>query len=93
MTPTEFAELTQNVIRDKGFEDFVPIACFPSRRLLRGLAGMPVEDQTEEAVLKWATGIAEPDEEYLVAFKCSAVEFWVIRVHGAEKERGVFLVD
>ena len=90
MAPSEFAKIAQSVIRDNGFEEFVPIACFPLRRELRGLADIPAADQTEEIVLSWANELAEPDEEFLVAFKHSATEFSVVRVCGSQKEHEIF---
>jgi hypothetical protein len=90
MTPANFAEITRNVIRKQGFEDFQPTACFPERREVRVLADVPSDVDVRIAVVEWARGIAGPSEEFLVAFKSSVQEFTVVRFEGSSEEEQVF---
>ena len=75
----EFASITRNVIAESGFDDFLPTACFPERRELRALTGLPDDEDPEKPVLEWAEGLAVGPEEFLVAFKVDASHFKVIR--------------
>jgi hypothetical protein len=92
MNTDEFATITQNVIAANGFEDFQPTACFPKRRAVRSLAGFPSDEDPELPALEWATGVAHPGEEFLVAFKCHASHFKVIRQDGELQESKVYAV-
>ena len=61
----EFVSITQNVIAKNGFEDFLPTACFPERRELRTLAGLPHGEDTEKRGLEWAEDLAVgPDSSW-----------------------------
>src|SRR6188768_825376 len=88
-----FAEITQAVIRDEGFQEFLPTACFPTRRLMRSLAGVPAHVDVEEATTTWAARHAQPGESYMVAFKSSASTFKIIRIGGATREAREFTVE
>lgn len=93
MTLSDFAAITQRVIADQGFEEFQPTACFPSRRDVRALAGVPVDEDVRTIVIEWAKGIAEPGEEFLVAFKTSHNTFKVVRLAGPLEEEAEFKVE
>ena len=92
MQVSEFAAITRRVIAKQGFEEFQPSACFPARREIRSLAGVPVGLAHEEPAMRRASSIAEADEEFLVAFKHSTSEFKVIRIQGPNREEQVFLL-
>jgi hypothetical protein len=79
MTTKEFAVITRRVIAKEGFEEFQPTACYPERREVKALAGLPADIDPEEPVLDWASQGAVNDEEFLVAFKISDDVFRVIR--------------
>ena len=79
MTPNEFAVITRRVIANEGFEEFQPTACYPERREVKSLAGLPADIDPEEPVLDWAFRGAVNDEEFLVAFKISQDCFRVVR--------------
>jgi hypothetical protein len=79
-----------NVIAAEGFEDFQPVACFPARHDVRALAGLPSGEDPEIPTLEWASRIAEPAEEFVVAFKCDATHFKAIRQLGSSRESKVF---
>lgn len=86
-----FAGITRNVIANQGFDDFLPVACFPERREIRALDGLPSSEDLEEAVLRWAASQTKKvSEEYLVAFKCSISQFKVIRISAGNREHQVF---
>ena len=92
MNTDEFAAITQNVIAANGFDDFQPAACFPERRAVRTLARFPSDEDPELPSLEWAVGIAKAEEEFLVAFKCDASHFKVIRQVGSSRESKVYPV-
>ncbi len=93
MTPSDFAAITQRVVAEQGFQEFQPTACFPSRRELRALAGVPADEDIRKIVIEWAKGIADPDEEFLVAFKTSDNTFKVVRLEGTLEEEAEFQVE
>ena len=86
MNLDDFAVLTQRVIAREGFEDFQPTACLPARRSVRTLAGVPDSENVEAVTLKWASEIADPGEEFLVAFKVSNAEFKIVRSFQGRRE-------
>ena len=88
-----FAALTQNVIRDNGFDDFIPVACLPERREIRGLDGLDPASDTEAEAVAWATSLVEKSEEFLVSFKISDSLFKVTRRLGGEFESAIFEVQ
>jgi hypothetical protein len=92
MELSDFASLTQNVIRDDGFDDFIPVACLPGRREIRGLDGLPAGSDVEVASIDWATSLADETEEFLVAFKVTANQFKVVRRLNGVMESAVFAV-
>jgi hypothetical protein len=79
MTLDQFAEMTRRVIANQGFDEFQPTACFPERRHVKSLAGLPDDIEPEEPVFEWATSSASENEEFLVAFKIDENQFRVIR--------------
>ena len=93
MTTKEFAVITRRVIAKGGFEEFQPTACYPERREVKSLAGLPADIDTEEAVLDWAWRGAENDEEFLVAFKISDDYFRVIRWYDTDLQLADYRVS
>jgi len=55
MSPSKFAAITRNVIRAQGFDQFLPVACFPARRDIRTPAGAPDDIDLEAIATKWAS--------------------------------------
>jgi hypothetical protein len=92
VTIEQFAAMTQNVIADNGFDDFLPTACYPKRQEVAALEGLPEDVEVEPAVLKWAAKRAKRGELHLVAFKSGPSEFTVVRVQGSKRESAVFEV-
>ena len=84
--------MTQRVIASGGFDDFLPTACYPERREVATLEGLPSDIEPEPAVLKWAAKNAKRGELYLVAFKSGPSKFTVVRVERAKRESAVFEV-
>lgn len=93
MTLDDFAEVTQRIIAKQGFADFQSTACFPSRREVRVLSELPLDQDVEASSMEWARGLAGLDEGFLVAVKVSSASFKVIRVVGATTESRVFQVE
>lgn len=92
MELSDFAVLTQNVIRDDGFDDFIPVACLPGRREICGLDGLPAGSDVEAESIKWATSLADETEEFLVAFKFTGNQFKVVRRLDGVIESAIFAV-
>ncbi len=93
MTVQEFAAVTQRIIRQHGFARFLPVVCFPTRREIRALEGLPTGVDPEGPVLQWAAKLARPGEEYLVAFKISRSHFKIIRRAGRTQEQATFRAE
>lgn len=93
MATDEFTEITQRVIATDGFDEFQPTACYPARRHITALAGLPLDLLPEAPVLEWAGRSAAPNEEFLVAFKVDPTHFNVIRCVGTFKESETFVVQ
>jgi hypothetical protein len=85
MTLDQFAEMTRRVIADQGFDEFQPTACFPERRHVKSLAGLPDDIDPEQPVLEWAMNSADENEEFLVAFKIGDNHFRVVRPENGEQ--------
>lgn len=90
MELSDFAALPQNVTRDDGFDDFIPVACFPERRALRGLNGLPDDADVEAESLAWATALAGETEEFLVTFKFTSNQFKVVRRLNGAMESAIY---
>jgi hypothetical protein len=92
MNLADFAAITGRIINDQGIDDFLPTLCLPGRRELRALDSAPEDENLEAAVLDWAASIAEPNEEFLIAFKLSRSEVKVIRRSASADESEIFSV-
>lgn len=89
----QFAAITRRVIHEDGFEGFQPTVCFPNRRDIRVLSGVPEDEAHESIALRWAVQLAAPGEEFLVAFKCSATEFKVIHSRNDNQQCQVYAAE
>jgi len=89
-TVEEFARITQNVIAQEGFDDYLPTALYPTRAHIAALEGVPQSADVEAIALEWAADGAIGDEEFLVAFKIAPTQFKVIRRHRGTQEEAVF---
>jgi hypothetical protein len=85
----EWVSMTRRVVLRDGFDDFLPVACFPGRHEVRVLEGLPAESEPEAAVLKWAEGLAMQGEEFLVAFKLDPRHFKVLRWSEGSEETAI----
>jgi hypothetical protein len=92
MTLEEFAQMTRRVIEGDGIDEYMPTACYPARRQLAVLEGIPDEADVERAALDWASGKAWPGEEYLVAFRLDGNHFKVVRREGDQSDQAVYEV-
>jgi len=86
----QFAAITSNVIREQGIGGFQPTVCFPERRDIRALSGVPEDEAHEPIALRWAASLANPGEGYLVAFKHSETQFKVVHCVSGRQEHQVF---
>jgi len=87
----EFALITRNVIASNGFDDFVPVACYPERSEIRALTDLPEDIDLETGILNWAAHHATKGEEYLVAYKSGASEFTIIKQKGNKRKSEKFV--
>ena len=88
-----FASLTERIIRDQGIADFLPVACYPDRQEIRGLAEVHELGDIQTIVLDWARELARPDEEFLVAFKHSPLQFKIVRVIAGDMKSEIFNIE
>ena len=88
-----FAAMNQRVIATDGFDEYLPTACYPERRVLRVLEGAPDAVDLETIALEWALAAAEGEEEVLLAFKVDSTHFKVIRRAQGQTEQCVYPAD
>ena len=69
MSIDDFARITQKIISQSGFNDYLPTVLYPIRAHIAALEGAPDGPDLEAIVLDWATKGAIGDEEFLVAFR------------------------
>jgi hypothetical protein len=93
MTLDEFAIITRRVITDDGFEEYLPTACYPVRRHVKTLVGLPQDIKPDQPVLEWAAEGAQGGEEFLVAFKVDESHFKIIRRVGSYSEDETYSID
>lgn len=89
----QFATITRNVILNQGFDEFQPTVCFPERKEIRALSGVPADEAHEPIALDWAANLANLGEEFLVAFKHSATEFKVVQFINDTRQHQVYAAE
>jgi hypothetical protein len=93
MTIDDFARLTRKVIREGGWEDFVPTAVYPARRGLLALEDeLPCSADVEAESVAWAESNAQGDEDFLVVFPHDDEHFKIVRRTSGAFESAVFPV-
>jgi hypothetical protein len=90
MTLNEFSEITKQVIARDGLENYHPTVCYPARREIKVLTGVPPAVDLETAVLNWAAKSIQPNEEFLVAFRLDGTRFKIIRRVGPYSEDDIY---
>lgn len=93
MTPDQFAQMTQRIVARDGFDGYLPTACYPVRREVAVLEGMPNGVNVEAEAVAWAARRAEVGEEFLVAFKYDDAHFKVVRFAGEDVQSGIYAVE
>lgn len=95
MTIDDFAVMTKRIIAKEGFEGYLPTLCFPARRHLMVLEGIPEQKQsdTRRIAFEWALDAGQADEEFLLAFKEDADHFRIIRRNTGQYEDKLFQVE
>ena len=93
MKADEFAAITRRIIQSQGLAEFAPTVCFPERRDVRTLVGIPFDEDHASIATKWAADLAKANEEYLVAFKHSASQFKILRCIAGQCEHHVYPVE
>ncbi|WP_410499000.1 hypothetical protein [Chitinibacter sp. S2-10] len=89
----KFSEITKKIIADNGFDEFAPVACFPSRNEIRVLSGIPTNADIEKEVLSWAKSLLGECTEFLTAFKISNTQFKVIQYKSGEHTSCIYQVE
>src|SRR5438046_6353359 len=89
MTTEPFIVMTQNVIANNGFDDYLPTLVLPSRPAVLALQGIPAGVDVEVASRGWAAKkVGESAEDYYLAFKVNPEEFKVVtRIAGKMQEQ------
>lgn len=93
MQISNVASMTRAMIAEQGFEGYQPTVIFPDRRDIRSLAGVPGSEDHEQIALRWASGLAEPGEEYFVVYGHSDTEFKVVHIREGKLKAEVFAVE
>lgn len=93
MTVDDFAQGTREVVGRDGIDAFFPTACFPARREVRVLKGIPPELDHEVETVKWARRIARPGEEIFVAVRIEGRKVKILRLSGPETEEHILDFD
>jgi hypothetical protein len=73
-----FIDITNNVIAEDGFEEFLPTLLFPDRQEVIVLGDLPVADNHERFAQEWIAKVVKPKENYLVAYRVDSKHFKVI---------------
>jgi len=92
VTLDEFAETTRFIIANEGIDRFLPTACYPFRKQIKVLAGLPPELDPNQAVIEWAAKEAQMNEEFLVAFPVDSQRFKIIRTVGPFSENETYSI-
>ncbi len=85
MTIDDFIGMTQRIIAQDGFEDFLPTLVLPDSQQVAVLEGVPVTVtvNVETAARNWADRKAGAGEDYFLACKSDPAHFKVVaRVKG-----------
>ena len=83
----QFVKMTQRIIAEDGFDNYLPTLLLPATREVRVLD--QVEGDGESlGVTDWLSEQVGPDEDFLVAFKAGDAHFMVVgRLGGQACER------
>jgi hypothetical protein len=87
-----FAEITYRVLANTPLSEFAPTVCFPERRQIQTLSGVPPEEEERmrDISLEWAASKAKGGEEFLVAFRDGNACFRIIRSYQGELHEALF---
>ena len=81
-------ELTQRIIAEDGFANYLPTLLLLARREVRVLDAVDADGAPALGISDWLAEQVEPDEDFLVAFKADDAHFMVVgRVDGQACER------
>lgn len=88
----DFAKITQRIIANKGFDDYLPTLCLPERQHVMVLEGIPMEKllHIREIALTWADEKAKPGEEYFLAYKEDTNRFRIVHRHDNGTEENCY---
>ncbi len=83
----QFVKMTQRIIAEDGFDNYLPTLLLPATREVRVLD--QVEGDGESlGITDWLSEQVGPDEDFLVAFKAGDAHFMVVgRLGGQACER------
>ena len=83
----QFVKMTQRIIAEDGFDNYLPTLLLPATREVRVLD--QVEGDGESlGIADWLAEQVGPDEDFLVAFKAGDAHFMVVgRLGGQACER------
>jgi hypothetical protein len=88
MTTDDFIAMTQRIIAQDGFDDYLPTLVLPDSARLFVLEGIPPDVDHDFAARRWVAKKVGPGDNYFLAFKISATQFRVVvRIAGNVEER------
>ena len=84
----QFVKMTQRIIGEDGFANYLPTLLLPAQRAVRVLDDVGASDEQTLRITDWLAEQVEPDEDFLVAFKADDAHFMVVgRIDGQPCER------
>lgn len=84
----QFVKMTQRIIGEDGFANYLPTLLLPAKREVRVLDDVGASDEQTLRITDWLAEQVEPDEDFLVAFKVDESYFMVVgRLGGQPCER------
>jgi hypothetical protein len=90
MTFDEFSKLTRRVVAHEGLDNYQPTVCFPARREIRVMTGLPADCDIEATLLSWATRTVQHLEEFVIAFRLDAERLKIVRRVGPYEEGDIY---
>ena len=83
----QFVKMTQRIIAEDGFDNYLPTLLLPATREVRVL-DLVEGDGESLGITDWLAEQVGPDEDFLVAFKAGDAHFMVVgRLGGQACER------
>ncbi|QTD45881.1 hypothetical protein [Ottowia testudinis] len=81
----QFVKMTQRIIAEDGFDNYLPTLLLPAKREIRVLDDVGDGAGPTLGITDWLSEQVQPDEDFLVAFRADNAHFMVVgRIDGQE---------